>query len=414
MFGRATRKPADAEAAANRHATLVDRSEPPADRRTTSANRHEPPTDRHMIYLAGGCFWGLEAYLKRLPGVIETQVGYANGSTESPSYRDVCQYNTGHAETVAVAYDRSILPTAILLEAFFEAIDPTTVNRQGNDVGTQYRTGIYYADAGDVSIIENAMRELQNRYDKPIAVEAEPLDGFYPAEAYHQDYLEKNPGGYCHINVRAADEFARRKGLGKRIVLPPDFYVEALGDDVDPADSAQVPDLASAEPTAEGLIDPSVYTKPSESELRNKLTPLEYRVTQESETERPFTGAYAHTFDKGIYVDVTTGEPLFTSIDKFESGCGWPSFTRPIADEVVTERMDTSFNTLRTEVRSRAGDAHLGHVFPDGPAEAGGLRYCINSAALRFIPYDELDEQGYGYLKTVFDQFEAEEQERIA
>ena len=379
------------------------------ERATDKANEADPPADRHMLLLAGGCFWGLEAYLKRLPGVIETQVGYANGSTEYPSYRDVCQYNTGHAEAVAVAYDRTILPTATLLEAFFEAIDPTTVDRQGNDTGTQYRSGIYYSDMGDVGIIENAMRELQERYDKPIAVEVEPIDGFYPAEEYHQDYLEKNPGGYCHINVRAADEFAKRKGLGSSIALPPDFYLEAFGDDADPADSAQIPDPDEGDANADGRIDASAYPKPDDAELRRTLTPLAYRVTQESETERPFTGEYAHLFDKGIYVDITTGEPLFSSIDKFESGCGWPSFTHPIAKEVLTEHMDTSFNTLRTEIRSRAGDAHLGHVFPDGPAEAGGLRYCINSAALRFVPYEKLEEQGYGYLASVFDDFEAEE-----
>lgn len=365
--------------------------------------------DTHMIYLAGGCFWGLEAYLKRIPGVIETQVGYANGSTESPSYRDVCEHNTGHAETVAVAYDRTILSTDLLIEAFFEAIDPTSLNRQGNDIGAQYRTGIYYVDVHDVPIIESKMHEVQAQFSKPLVVEVEPLDGFYPAESYHQDYLGKNPGGYCHINVHAADEFVLKHNIGKQTVLPRAFYTEAIGDHIDPADSAQVPDLPGDEPNADGMIERSAYPKPSDAELRSKLTDLQYRVTQESETERPFANEYAHAYDKGIYVDITTGEPLFTSIDKFESGCGWPSFTRPITDEVVTEHMDTSFNTLRTEVRSRAGDAHLGHVFPDGPTEAGGLRYCINSASLRFIPYDELDAQGYGYLKKLFTNFETEE-----
>lgn len=377
--------------------------------RTTNASADaEPPIDGHMIYLAGGCFWGLEAFVKHLPGVIETQVGYANGTTESPSYRDVCNGNTGHAETVAVAYDRTILPTALLIKAFLEVIDPTSVNRQGNDVGSQYRSGIYYADMHDVPIIETELREVESLYDKPIAVEVEPIDGFFPAEEYHQDYLDKNPGGYCHINVRSADEFARRNDLGNRVFLTTEQLISEVDDDADPAESAQVPDQTDSEPSAEGMIDPARYRKPSESELKSRLPELSYRVTQQSETERPFTGEYDRTFDKGIYVDITTGEPLFSSIDKFESGCGWPSFTHPIADEVVTEHMDTSFNTLRTEVRSRAGDAHLGHVFPDGPEEAGGMRYCINSAALRFIPYEELEEQGYGYLKPVFDEFEEE------
>ncbi|MEG0374976.1 MAG: peptide-methionine (R)-S-oxide reductase MsrB [Raoultibacter sp.] len=155
------------------------------------------------------------------------------------------------------------------------------------------------------------------------------------------------------------------------------------------------------------LINETAYTKPPDSELRQKLTDLQYRVTQESETERPFSNEYAHAFNKGIYVDIVTGEPLFTSTDKFESGCGWPSFTRPIAKDVITEHMDSSFGTLRTEVKSRAGESHLGHVFTDGPEDAGGLRYCINSASLKFIPYEELDAEGYGYLKKVFDAFEA-------
>ena len=379
--------------------------------RIESTDEADAPADRHMIYLAGGCFWGLEAYAKRLPGVVETQVGYANGTTESPSYRDVCYGNTGHAETVAVVYDRTTLPTELLLEAFFTTIDPTSVNRQGNDRGTQYRSAIYYADPHDVPIIETELRDLQEAYDEPLAIEVEPIDGFFPAEEYHQDYLDKNPGGYCHINVRSADEFARAHGLGIRVFFTPEqLAADAdVDDDADPAESAQVPECAEDEPSADGMIDASAYQKPADTELKASLPAISYRVTQENETERPFTGEYARTFDKGIYVDITTGEPLFSSIDKFESGCGWPSFTSPIAEEVVTEHMDTSFNTLRTEVRSRAGDAHLGHVFPDGPAEAGGMRYCINSAALRFVPYDELENQGYGYLKPLFEEFEAEE-----
>ena len=364
-----------------------------------------PVADRHLIYLAGGCFWGLEAYLSRLPGVIETQVGYSNGTTESPSYRDVCYGNTGHAETVAVVYDRTVLPTELLLEAFFGAIDPTSVNRQGNDTGTQYRSGIYYADAQDVSLIEAELLELEKIYDKPLAVEVEPVDGFFPAEEYHQGYLAKNPGGYCHVDVYAADDFALAHGLGNRTFSVPEQISASVEGDV--ADSARVP-AADAEPSAAGMIGASTYSKPTDAELKARLPEISYRVTQLAETERPFTGAYANTFDKGIYVDITTGEPLFSSIDKFESGCGWPSFTHPIADEVVTEHLDTSFNTLRTEVRSRAGNAHLGHMFSDGPAEAGGMRYCINSAALRFIPYEKLEEQGYGYLQPLFAAFEAE------
>ena len=173
----------------------------------------ETPAELRTLYLAGGCFWGLEAYLKRLPGVRGTVVGYANGSTENPSYHDVCRWNTGHAETVAVTYDPRVLPTDVLLDAFFEAIDPTSVDRQGNDRGTQYRSGIYWTDEADLPAIEASLLRQQARYTSPIVTEVEPLDGFYPAEEYHQNYLEKNPGGYCHIDVRSADAFAERMGL---------------------------------------------------------------------------------------------------------------------------------------------------------------------------------------------------------
>lgn len=185
---------------------------PPAKTPPIEALSADPETTR-TIYLAGGCFWGLEAFLERLPGVRATTAGYANGSTDRPSYEDVCWKGTGHAETVAVAYDPRVLPTATLLEAFFEAIDPTSENRQGNDVGTQYRTGIYWVDEADRAVATAALLHEQARHAKPLAVEAKPLDGFWPAEEFHQDYLAKNPGGYCHVDLRKADAFVRRKGL---------------------------------------------------------------------------------------------------------------------------------------------------------------------------------------------------------
>ena len=324
----------------------------------------------HTIYLAGGCFWGLEAYMKRLPGVCDTDVGYANGTTENPSYEEVCRNNTGHAETVKVVYDPAGLSTELLLEGFFKVVDPISVNKQGNDRGSQYRSGIYYVDEADKAVAETVIARVQERFTAPIATEILPLDNFYLAEDYHQDYLDKNPGGYCHINLNDADEFIGENNLG-------------------------MTDLSS-------LIRPENYPIPSDEELKATLTDIQYQVTQNNDTERPFTNEYAGTFDKGIYVDVVTGEPLFSSEDKFESGCGWPSFSKPVIPEVVTENSDTSFNMVRTEVRSRAGDTHLGHVFNDGPAEMGGLRYCINSASIRFIPYENLEAEGYGYLKQIF------------
>lgn len=377
------------------------------------------PANLRTLYLAGGCFWGLEAFLKRLPGVHGTVVGYANGSTENPSYHDVCRWNTGHAETVAVTYNPRVLPTDVLLDGFFEAIDPTVLDRQGNDRGTQYRTGIYWTDEADLSAIESALLRQQARYAVPIVTEVEPLDGFYPAEEYHQNYLDKNPGGYCHINLRDADAFVRRMGLREgRACVQVDGLCEPLSPEETAAsaraerDDAAAPSVSKRadrsgsedDRNTDALIREAGYTAPSDDELRRTLSADQYRVTQMNATEPPFRNAYDRTFEPGIYVDVTSGEPLFASSDKFDSGCGWPAFSRPIARDVVTEHLDRSLGTYRTEVRSRAGDAHLGHVFTDGPAESGGLRYCINSAALRFVPYSMMDPEGYGYLKPLVEQ----------
>lgn len=327
--------------------------------------------DLHTIYLAGGCFWGLEAYMKKLPGVYDTDVGYANGMTEDPTYEEVCYNNTGHAETVKVVYDTSRISTEQLLDGFFKVVDPTSVNKQGNDRGSQYRSGIYYTDEADKDVADAAVAGQQEKYQAAIATEVMPLDNFYLAEDYHQDYLDKDPGGYCHINLGDADQFIEEEGLG----------MENLSD----------------------LIKAENYPVPSEEELKEKLTDIQYSVTQMGDTERPYTNEYTDQFDKGVYVDVVTGEPLFSSEDKFESGCGWPSFSKPIIPEVVTEKNDTQFNMVRTEVRSRAGDTHLGHVFDDGPAELGGLRYCINGASIRFIAYEDLEAEGYGFLLHLFE-----------
>lgn len=305
------------------------------------------------IYLAGGCFWGMEQYLSAIRGVQQTQVGYANGSTENPTYEQVCSGKTGHAETVRVVYDPRVLPLSFLLELYYRAVDPLSHNRQGPDIGTQYRTGVYYADERDGAAVRESLERLQRRFDEPVAIEAKPLEHFAPAEEYHQSYLRKNPGGYCHIPRRSVESAAR------------------------------------------AVVNPADYTAPDGAALREALNETQYAVTQNAATEPPFDNAYWDYFAPGIYVDVTTGEPLFLSTDKFSSGCGWPSFARPIDPDVLRERADRSHGMLRTEVRSRAGDAHLGHVFDDGPKDLGGLRYCINSAALRFVPREEMERQGY-------------------
>jgi peptide methionine sulfoxide reductase msrA/msrB len=311
------------------------------------------------IYLAGGCFWGTEKYLKSLPGVKKTDVGYANGRTENPSYEDVCHRDTGHAETVRVEYDPEQISLSHILHMYFDVIDPTSLNRQGNDIGSQYRTGIYYVNPEDEAIIRAAVSELQEKYDKPIAIEVAPLENYYLAGEYHQDYLTKNPGGYCHIGADAFDKASR------------------------------------------ALVDPSEYRIPVDAELKDRLTELQYQVTRENGTEPSYHNEFHDLFSPGIYVDIITGEPLFTSTDKFEA-CGWPSFSKPIDPSVIRTKQDLTHGMVREEVRSRVGDSHLGHVFPDGPKETGGLRYCINSAALRFIPKEEMESQGYGkYLYLV-------------
>jgi peptide methionine sulfoxide reductase msrA/msrB len=293
------------------------------------------------IYLAGGCFWGTEKYLEAIKGIKETEVGYANGNTEYPSYEDVCRKNTGHAETVRVIYDSGQVSLSHILNLYYDVIEPTSVNRQGNDTGSQYRTGIYYTDNADLPVISESINELQRKYREPIAIEVLPLKNYYRAEEYHQKYLDKNPNGYCHIS---RDKFEKVK----------------------------------------------------RQELKKILTDMQYNVTQNNATEPPFANEYYNNFKKGIYVDITTGEPLFISTDKFESGCGWPSFSKPIDPGSVIMLDDNTHGMVRTEVRSAKGNSHLGHVFTDGPVNRGGLRYCINSASLLFIPKEQMEEKGYG------------------
>lgn len=304
------------------------------------------------IYLAAGCFWGAQKYFDLIAGVLATDVGYANGNTENPTYEEVCRNNTGHAETIHIFYDSSVLPLSFLLNLFYDVIDPTAVNRQGGDIGTQYRTGIYYTDSSDLPIIQKSIEKLSKKYKQPIAIEVAPLNNYFSAEEYHQNYLDKNPGGYCHIG---ADKFQK---------------------------------AAQAKPSKDDFSSDN-------RDLSKILTPIQYDVTQNSATEPPFQNEYWNEYRKGIYVDIISGDPLFISTDKFDSGCGWPSFSKPIEKKLIVEKNDTSHNMLRTEVRTRGTNSHLGHVFTDGPEELGGLRYCINSASLRFIPKDEMEQEGY-------------------
>lgn len=309
------------------------------------------------IYLAGGCFWGIEKYMKQIYGVVDTEVGYANGEGENPTYEEVCGQEKGFVETVRVRYNSSVISLEQILNFFYKAIDPISENRQGNDKGWQYRTGIYYTMQTDLPIIQKSIKKLQEEYEKEVVIEIQILDNYYTAEKYHQNYLEEHPLGYCHISNTICE-------------------------------NANIESRKLAKQKEEGKSN-------NIKEIQEGLTDLQYRVTQKNETEPPFANLYYNHFEAGIYVDVVSGEPLFLSTDKFESGCGWPSFSKPIGKDVVIEKTDESHWMIRTEVRSRHADSHLGHVFEDGPKEKGGLRYCINSAALRFIPLKDMKKEGY-------------------
>lgn len=303
------------------------------------------------IYLAGGCFWGMQKFFDYVDGVIETEVGYANSISENPSYREVCTGRTGSAETVRIKYDGSVLPLQGILELYFKAaVDPTVKDRQGNDRGTQYRTGIYYTDQQDKEEITEFIQEQQKHYQDQIMTEVLPLKNFYPAEEYHQKYLDKNPHGYCHLG---SDAFETARN----------------------------------------------YRYSNQADLSDRLSREQYNVMVKGYTELPFSSEYVENEREGIYVDAATGEPLFSSFDKFDSKSGWPSFSKPIRSSAVAEKTFNPFGTATvTEVRSGSGDFHLGHVFKDGPKDRGGLRYCINGLALKFIPLDDMEKEGYEYL----------------
>jgi peptide methionine sulfoxide reductase msrA/msrB len=306
---------------------------------------------------AGGCFWCMVSPFEELPGIIDVISGYTGGHKENPTYEEVCSNQTGHYEAVQITYDPEVFPYKRLLQLYWQQIDPTDPEGQFNDRGSSYKTAIFYHTENQKALAEMSKKELENsnKFKKPIVTEIIPATVFYPAEEEHQKYHRKNP---FHYNLY-------KEGSGRNSFIRENWRDE--------------------------------YT-----ELINKLEPLQYNVTQKNATEPAFNNEFWDNKEDGIYVDIISGEPLYSSLDKYDSGCGWPSFTRPIKKSEIKEKADTSYGMRRTEVRSTKSDSHLGHVFEDGPEELGGLRYCINSAALRFIPKGKLEEEGYGEYLHLF------------
>jgi peptide methionine sulfoxide reductase msrA/msrB len=348
-------------------------------------------------YFAGGCFWCTESDLQKAFGVFEVISGYAGGHVANPTYDDVTSEKSGHREAVEVYYDEKIVTYEDLVRYHLMHIDPTDAGGQFYDRGESYQPVIFFRSEEERSVAERAIRELDAAkiFSKPVAVRVLPYTNFYTAEEYHQDYAEENTLKYC----------AYRESSGRDAFLGKYFSGKSWAELMSTDDAAQSREGSSSEIGKSGATRPdfSRYVKPSQKELKERLTELEYEVTQEEGTEKPFDNTYNGNHASGIYVDIVSGEPLFSSSDKYESGTGWPSFVKPIDRDFIVEKEDRSFFSTRTEVRSKYGDNHLGHVFPDGPKERGGMRYCMNSAALRFIPRESMAQEGYGDLLPVVD-----------